>query len=398
MQYAVWYALSASVIALVFAAIYVVSILKIKVSDQKMNDIALAIRQGAQAYLGRQTKTISVFVVVIVLVLGYFLNWVMALGFLAGAILSLAAAYIGMGVCTRTNVRTAFKAKEGLQPALNIAFRGGMVTGLGVVGLALLGVTGFYLILRTMGYDNQAIPSLLVGFGFGASLISLFARVGGGIFTKAADVGADLVGKVEQNIPEDDPRNPAVIADNVGDNVGDVAGMGADLFETYAVTLIAALVLAASTFQSSFAQVAIEYPLALGAVAIIASIIGGLFVRLGKSKNIMGALYKGLISTSILAAIGFYFVTNAMLNGDRYMFAATLVGIVLTLLMNVITEYYTSTHYNPVKAIAKASETGAGTNVIIGIAYGLRSTFWPVMAIVAAILTAYYLGDMSSLQ
>ncbi len=398
MQYAVWYALSASVIALVFAAVYVVSILKIKVADQKMNDIALAIRQGAQAYLGRQTKTISVFVVVIVLILGYFLNWVMALGFLAGAILSLAAAYIGMGVCTRTNVRTAFKAKEGLQPALNIAFRGGMVTGLGVVGLALLGVTGFYLILRTMGYDNQAIPSLLVGFGFGASLISLFARVGGGIFTKAADVGADLVGKVEQDIPEDDPRNPAVIADNVGDNVGDVAGMGADLFETYAVTLIAALVLAASTFQSSFAQVAIEYPLALGAVAIIASIIGGFFVRLGKSKNIMGALYKGLISTSILAAIGFYFVTNAMLNGDRYMFATTLVGIVLTLLMNVITEYYTSTHYNPVKAIAKASETGAGTNVIIGIAYGLRSTFWPVMAIVAAILTAYYLGDMSSLH
>ncbi|MBI4836177.1 MAG: sodium-translocating pyrophosphatase [Candidatus Abawacabacteria bacterium] len=395
----VWYALGASILALVVAVIHISSIMRVKVADKTMNDISLAIRQGAEAYLSRQTKTIGVFTILIFLVLGFVFNWLMAAGFLAGAILSLAAAYIGMGVCSRTNVRTAFLAKEGMQPALSIAFRGGLVTGLGVVGLALLGVSGFYLILRAYGLPVAQIPQMLIGFGFGASLVSLFARVGGGIFTKAADVGADLVGKIEQNIPEDDPRNPAVIADNVGDNVGDVAGMGADLFETYAVTLIAALVLASSVFTGgSFSQVAIEYPLMLGAVAIVASILGAFFVRLGSKKNIMGALYKGLAATSIFSIIGFYFVTNAMLGNEMRIFYASLVGIALTVLMNVITEYYTSTAYKPVQDTAKAAETGAGTNVIIGLAYGLRSTFLPIMAIVIAIMLAYWLGDTSSLH
>src|SRR3990172_11491867 len=249
-----------------------------------------------------------------------------------------------------------------------------------------------------MGVAMKNIPTILIGLGFGASLISLFARVGGGIFTKAADVGADLVGKVEQGLPEDDERNPAVIADNVGDNVGDVMGMGADLFETYAVTLIAAIVLAAAIFKGNLAQVGIEYPLVLGAVAIVATILGSFFVRLSAgSKNIMGALYKGLIATSVFSIIAFYFGTQAMI-GDMKIFYATLVGIALTILMNVITEYYTSTKYKPVQDIAAASETGAGTNVIIGIAYGLRSTFLPIMAIVGAIILAFWLGEHSSLH
>lgn len=395
----VWYALISSVIALIIAGIYISMIMRVKVADQNMNDISLAIRQGAEAYLSRQTKTIGVFAVIIFLIIGWALHWLTAAGFLVGAIFSLAAAYIGMSVCSRTNVRTAFLAKQGLKPALTIAFRGGLVTGLGVVGLALLGVSGFYLVLQAYGISNANMPQMLIGFGFGASLVSLFARVGGGIFTKAADVGADLVGKVEKDIPEDDPRNPAVIADNVGDNVGDVAGMGADLFETYAVTLIAAIILASSVFASgSFAQTAIEYPLMLGAVAIFASILGAFFVRLGGGKNIMGALYKGLAASSILSVIGFYFVTNAMLPNEMNIFYATLVGIALTVLMNVITEYYTSTEYKPVRETAKAAETGAGTNVIIGLAYGLRSTFWPVIAIVAAIMLSYWLGMTSGLQ
>ncbi len=395
----IWYALTASVVALIVAAVYISMIMRVKVADQKMNDISLAIRQGAEAYLSRQTKTIGVFAVIIFLVIGWALHWLTAFGFLAGAISSLLAAYIGMSVCSRTNVRTAFLAKNGLNPALTIAFRGGLVTGLGVVGLALLGVSGFYLILQAYGINNADMPQMLIGFGFGASLVSLFARVGGGIFTKAADVGADLVGKVEKDIPEDDPRNPAVIADNVGDNVGDVAGMGADLFETYAVTLIAAIILAASVFANgSFAQIAIEYPLMLGAVAIFASILGSFFVRLGKGKNIMGALYKGLAASSVLSIIGFYFVTNSMLPNEMNIFYATLVGIALTVLMNIITEYYTATEYKPVRETAKAAETGAGTNVIIGLAYGLRSTFLPIIAIVIAILIAYWLGETSSLQ
>jgi len=395
----IWYALTASVVALIVAAVYISMIMRVKVADQKMNDISLAIRQGAEAYLSRQTKTIGVFAVIIFLVIGWALHWLTAFGFLAGAISSLLAAYIGMSVCSRTNVRTAFLAKNGLNPALTIAFRGGLVTGLGVVGLALLGVSGFYLILQAYGINNADMPQMLIGFGFGASLVSLFARVGGGIFTKAADVGADLVGKVEKDIPEDDPRNPAVIADNVGDNVGDVAGMGADLFETYAVTLIAAIILAASVFANgSFAQIAIEYPLMLGAVAIFASILGSFFVRLGKGKNIMGALYKGLAASSVLSIIGFYFVTNSMLPNEMNIFYTTLVGIALTVLMNIITEYYTATEYKPVRETAKAAETGAGTNVIIGLAYGLRSTFLPIIAIVIAILIAYWLGETSGLQ
>lgn len=397
MQYAVWYALIASVVALVAAGIYVYLIMKVKVTDEKMNAISLAIREGAKAYLWRQTKTISVFTVIIFLLLGFALQWLLALGFLVGAVLSLLAGYIGMTVCTRTNVRTAFLAREGLSPALTIAFRGGLVTGLGIVGLALLGVSGFYFALKLAGVAMKNIPTILIGLGFGASLISLFARVGGGIFTKAADVGADLVGKIEKDLPEDDERNPAVIADNVGDNVGDVMGMGADLFETYAVTLIAALVLASSIFKGSLAQVGIEYPLVLGAVAIIASILGSFFVRLGSSKNIMSALYKGLIASSVFSVIAFYFVTKVMID-DMKIFYATLVGIALTILMNVITEYFTSTKYKPVQDIAAAAETGAGTNVIIGIAYGLRSTFLPILSIVVAIILAFWLGENSGLH
>ncbi len=397
MQYAVWYALIASIIALIAAGTYVYLIMKVKVTDEKMNAISLAIREGAKAYLWRQTKTIAVFTVIVFLLLGFTLQWLLAIGFLVGAILSLTAGYIGMMVCTRTNVRTAFLAKQGLSPALTVAFRGGLVTGLGIVGLALLGVSGFYLVLKFMGVAMKDIPTILIGLGFGASLISLFARVGGGIFTKAADVGADLVGKVEQGLPEDDERNPAVIADAVGDNVGDVMGMGADLFETYAVTLIAAIVLASSTFKGSLAQIGIEYPLVLGAVAIIATILGGFFVRLGSSKNIIGALYKGLIASSIFSIIAFYFVTQTMI-GDMKIFYATLVGLALTILMNVITEYYTSTKFKPVQDIAAASETGAGTNLIIGIAYALRSTFLPIIAIVAAIILAFWLGEHSNLH
>lgn len=303
-----------------------------------------------------------------------------------------------MGMSVRANVRTANAAKRSLKDALSIAFLGGSVTGLSVVALSLLGVSGFYYIFtKVFDIPIDTAPSLLIGFGFGASLISLFARVGGGIFTKAADVGADLVGKIEKGIPEDDPRNPAVIADNVGDNVGDCAGMGADLFETYAVTLIAAMILASSTLVTQTGAKSVEYPLLLGTIAVIASIIGIFFVRLGKKENIMGAMYKGMLATGLISAIGFYFATNYML-GDLNIFFAALVGLGVTFFINIITEYYTSTKYNPVKKIAKASETGAGTNVITGLAVGLQSTLPPVILVCVAIALAYYFGETSTLQ
>jgi len=396
-------AIIVSFIALVYAVGLIINVLLQDSGSQKMRDIAKSIQEGASAYLNRQYFTVFLFAILIFLVIAYVIpkgdhnnGLLLAVGFFVGALFSALAGYIGMNVSVRANVRTAQACSKSINDGLKVAFKGGAVTGLSVVGLALLGVSGFYLIFtKVMGIPAGETPNLLLGFGFGASLISLFARVGGGIFTKAADVGADLVGKIEKGIPEDDPRNPAVIADNVGDNVGDCAGMGADLFETYAVTLIAAMILAASTLTSTLGTSAIEYPIALGAVAVLASIAGTWFVRLGKNKkNIMTALYKGMVATGLLSAIGFYFVTDFMI-GDINIFYATIVGLTVTLFINIITEYYTSTAYKPVKKIAKSAETGAGTNIISGLAVGLESTFLPVILIVTAIIVAYFFGEAS---
>lgn len=392
-----------AIIALVYAVGLIINVLLQDSGTQKMKDIAKSIQEGASAYLNRQSFTVMIFAVLIFLILAYTIpkgdynnGLLLAVGFFVGALFSALAGYIGMSVSVRANVRTTQASATSLKKGLMVAFKGGAVTGLSVVGLALLGVAGFYLVFtKFIGVPAGDAPNLLIGFGFGASLVSLFARVGGGIFTKAADVGADLVGKVEKGIPEDDPRNPAVIADNVGDNVGDCAGMGADLFETYAVTLIAAMILAASTLTTTLGVSGIEYPMALGAIAVLASIVGTWFVRLGKDKkNIMTALYRGMLVTGIISAIGFYFVTDSMI-GDMNIFYAAVVGLVVTLFINVITEYYTSTAYKPVRKIAKSSETGAGTNIISGLAVGLESTFLPVILIVTAIIVAYFFGEAS---
>ena len=391
-----------SLIALAYAAYLVTRVLSEKTGTQTMQEIAASIQEGASAYLNRQYKTIAVFAINIFIVLIIVLpseqhnnNWLIALGFIGGAVFSGLAGYIGMSISVRANVRTTNAAKKSLGDALRVAFQGGAVTGMSVVGLALLGVSGlFYIFTYILDIPLTLSPKLLIGFGFGASLVSLFARVGGGIFTKAADVGADLVGKIEKGIPEDDPRNPAVIADNVGDNVGDCAGMGADLFETYAVTLISAMILAAVTLADVHGETPVLYPILLGIIAIIASIIGTFFVKLGKNNNIMGALYKGMLATGIISAIGFFFATKYLVN-DIKLFMAGLVGLVITLLINIITEYYTSTKYNPVRRIAKASETGAGTNVITGLAVGLQSTLIPVIIIIGGIIAAYTLGENS---
>ncbi len=378
MNIEIW-AIIAGIIALGYALYLGASIKKFSKGNEKMQEIAKAIRSGSMAYLSRQYKVIAIFAVIIAVVLWFAVNWQTSVAFVAGAILSATAGYVGMNIATEANVRTAEAAKGGIKKALSVAFKGGAVSGMTVVALGLLGVAIFYYWFKD--------PILLLGFGFGASLISLFARVGGGIFTKAADVGADLVGKVEKGIPEDDPRNPAVIADNVGDNVGDCAGMGADLFETYSVTLIAAMLLGVG-FGGG-----ITYPLALGAVAVIASIIGTFFVKLGKTNNIMGALYKGTYVTAGLSAIAFYFITK-YLDQDIKLFFATLVGLVITIVITLITDYYTSKKYAPVKLIATASKTGPGTNVISGLAIGLQSTFFPVILIVVGILVAYWLGGV----
>ncbi|MBI5413667.1 sodium-translocating pyrophosphatase [Candidatus Peregrinibacteria bacterium] len=391
-------ALIAAGLSLAYALILVIVVLRYPKGSEKMQKIASYIQQGANAYLARQSLTIAIVAVFIFFVLAFAFKtngFLLASGFIVGAFFSGLAGYIGMSISVRANVRTSQAAHKGLGEALKVAFQGGSVTGFSVVGLALLGVSAFYILFQKIsGVPAVQVPNLLIGFGFGASLVSLFARVGGGIFTKAADVGADIVGKVEKGIPEDDPRNPAVIADNVGDNVGDCAGMGADLFETYAVTLIAGMILAASVIGT---QASIEYPLALGIIAVLASIIGSLFVRLGKKKNIMGALYKGLLATGVLSGIGFYFATDYLLK-DLYIFFAALVGLVVTLLITLITEYYTSTQYGPVQKIAKASETGSGTNVIIGLAVGLQSTWAPILVIAAAIIGSYLLGESSTLH
>jgi len=351
-----------------------------------MVEIASAIREGAKAFLNRQYKTVGFVAAFIFIILYFAFGLNMSLGFLIGAGASALAGYIGMNMAVRANVRTAEAAKGGLAKALDVAFKGGSVTGLLVVGLGLLVVAGFYAITG----DIKA----LIGVGFGGSLISVFARLGGGIFTKAADVGADLVGKLEAGIPEDDPRNPAVIADNVGDNVGDCAGMAADLFETYAVTAIAAMILGSLTF-AKFPN-AVIYPLAIGAASIISSIIGIYFVRLGKNASIMGALYKGLIASSVISLAAFYPITKMLMSGNKLysftnIYAAAVVGILITAGMVIITEYYTSKKFRPVQAIAKASETGHGTNIIMGLAMGMESTALPIVLIVIGILVSYWL-------
>ena len=382
-------AVAAGALAVVYATFLSYWVMSRPSGNAKMMEIAKAIQEGASAYLKRQYTTISIVAVVLAIALYFLLGATTAAGFLVGAVLSGLAGFIGMHVSVRANVRTAAAAESGLAQALDVAFKGGTVTGLFVVGLGLIGVAGFYLLTRDV--------SALVGLGFGGSLISIFARLGGGIFTKGADVGADLVGKIEAGIPEDDPRNPAVIADNVGDNVGDCAGMAADLFETYAVTAVAAMFLAALLFAGN--PLLITYPLAIGAISIVASILGSFFVRLGRDKNIMGALYKGMVASGVLAAVGFYFISKYLLadvSGVSYinLFYSLLVGLGVTGLIIMITEYYTATNFAPVRSIAKASETGHGTNIITGLAVGMKSTALPIIVILAAIWAAYSLAGL----
>jgi K(+)-stimulated pyrophosphate-energized sodium pump len=411
---ALWLIVLCGLLSIVYAVWAVRTVLAADAGNPRMQEIAAAVREGAQAYLKRQYTTIAGVGVVIFLILGYFLGWLVAFGFLIGAVLSGAAGFIGMNVSVRANVRTAQAAIRSLADGLELAFRSGAITGLLVAGLALLGVTlyfGFLVGTRRMNPDDRTVIDALVALGFGASLISIFARLGGGIFTKGADVGGDLVGKVEAGIPEDDPRNPATIADNVGDNVGDCAGMAADLFETYAVTIVATMVLAAIFFRPAAGDAAgatlllrmMQYPLAIGGICIITSIIGTFFVKLGPTQSIMGALYKGVIATGLLSLVGIALVTQLLVGfgpvpGQSYsgmsLFVCGVVGLAVTGLIVWITEYYTGTNYRPVQAIAKASLTGHGTNIIQGLAVSLEATALPTIVIIAGILISYKLAGL----
>jgi K(+)-stimulated pyrophosphate-energized sodium pump len=404
----------AAIVALIAALLLAVNVLRAETGTERMIEISSAVRQGASAYMNRQYRTIFVVAVIIIAVFVIVALtssgesgtqwWWTAIGFAIGALFSGFSGYIGMNVAVRANVRVAEAARAGLAGALRIAFNGGAVAGLAVAGLALLGVAGFFWLFQTiLGLNNPVEP--LIGFAFGASLISLFARVGGGIFTKAADVGADLVGKLEAGIPEDDPRNPAVIADNVGDNVGDCAGMGADLFETYAVTAIGAIFLGYLLPDAHAVTAMVIYPLVLGAIAIIASILGVFFVRLGPNQNIMAALYRGVFVSAGLSIVGFYIASRLVFKDFDYsiisgfsgwlpLFLSSVIGIVVTILIMYITEYYTGTRFRPVQSIVEASVTGSATNIISGLAVGMQSTAWPVIVLVLASFAAFLLAGL----
>ena len=402
MEWVPYFALVCALLAVVYGIVTSRSVLSAAAGNERMQEIAAAVQEGARAYLNRQYMTIAIAGVAIAIIVALLLGVWVAVGFAIGAILSGAAGYIGMNVSVRANVRTAEAARQGLAQGLRIAFQAGAVTGMLVAGLALLAVAGYLLILQGLGTDQRGLVDALVALGFGASLISIFARLGGGIFTKGADVGADLVGKVEAGIPEDDPRNPAVIADNVGDNVGDCAGMAADLFETYAVTVVATMVLALIFGM----EAGLIYPLAIGGVCIIASIVGTYFVRLGASGSIMGALYKGFIAAAVLSLVGIAIVTELVLGFDTAfkaggtaftgmdLFVCAVIGLVVTGLIIWVTEYYTGTDYRPVRSVAKSSETGHATNVIQGLAISMEATALPAIIICVAILATYLVAGL----